>query len=320
MKNTVVFGTDYRYQTVRGKYGFGSVVGTTSLFNPTAGFQDQSSIPNHQYKARQLGFYLQDNLTVADTVAFSAGVRRDFVRQAAVNKKEARANNTSYSGSVMYLSAFGINPYYAYNEAFKVPDGLDGSNQLYKPNTTKQHEVGIKYLPEWLDGTFTVAYFHAKDRGALEAAPGGSIQADVTKRRGIEVQLDANLTKNLSATFAYTYQRSEKKAAGSDSFERNPQLPQNSFSSLLAYKFDDEAIKGLTLGAGVRHIGTSVYKEYKVPSATVVDLMANYQFRKNWVAQVNVQNLGDRRFVAGCNWFCYYGAGRNVNASLSYKF
>lgn len=320
LKNTFVFGSDYRYQTTQGKYGFGSVVGTTYLFNPTAGFQDQSTIGDGLYKARQLGFYLQDNITIADRIALTAGLRHDRVRQSANGNKEARENHTSYSGSAMYLSQIGLNPYYAYSESFTVPNGLNGNDELYKPSITKQHEIGIKYLPDWLDGAFSVAYFYAKDQGQLVAAPGGSVQADLSKRHGVEVQLDANVTKNLSATVAYTYQRSEKKAATSSEFTRNPQIPQNSVSAFVAYKFDQSVLQGLTLGAGVRHIGTSVYTQYKIPSATVADLMANYTFNKNWVGQLNVQNVGNRRFVASCDWFCYYGAGRNVNASVSYKF
>lgn len=320
LKNTVVVGTDYRYQTVNGKYGYGSVSGTTYLFSPTAGYQDQSTIPDYQYKARQLGFYLQDNLTIADTIALSGGVRHDRVRQSALGTKEAKENHTSYAGSVMYLSSIGVNPYYAYNEAFKVPDGLSGNNELYKPSITKQHELGIKYLPMWLDGTISIAYFSATDKGALVAAPGGSLQSDKTERSGVELQVDANLTENLSTTLAYTYQRSETKAAGSSSQTRNPMLPQNSFSALFAYKFNGSILNGLTLGVGVRHIGTTVYGNYKLPSATIADLMASYQFNNNWLAQLNVQNVGDRKYIASCNWYCYYGAGRHINASMSYKF
>lgn len=320
VKNTVVVGTDYRYQTVKGKYGYGNVVGTSYLFNPTAGYQDQSTIPDYQYKARQLGFYLQDNLTIADTIALSGGIRHDRVRQSALGTKEAKENHTSYSGSAMYLSSIGLNPYYAYSESFKVPDGLSGNNELYKPSTTKQHEVGIKYLPTWLDGTISAAYFDAEDRGALVAAPGGSLQSDETKRRGVELQVDANLTENLSTTLAYTYQRSETKAAGSSTETRNPMLPQNSFSALLTYKFTGTTLNGLTVGTGVRHVGTTVYGNYKLPSATVADLMASYQFNENWITQLNIHNVGDRKYVASCNWYCYYGAGRNINASISYKF
>ncbi len=320
VKNKVVVGSDYRYQTVKAKYGFGSVTGTTYLFNPAAGYQDQSTIPDHQYKARQLGFYLQDNLTIADKVELGAGIRHDRVKHSALNKREAEKNHTSYSASAMYLAPFGLNPYYSYSESFKVPEGLNGQQELYKPSTTKQHEFGLKYLPEWLDGTITVAYFTAKDRGELVAAPGGSLQAEKTSRKGVEVQVDANITPNLSAILAYTYQRSEKTAAGSTQTVRTPQLPQNSFSALATYKIDTGVLNGLMVGAGVRHTGTTVYGNYKLPSVTVADLVASYQINKNWTAQLNIHNVGDRRYVASCNYFCYYGAGRSINAQVSYKF
>lgn len=81
------------------------------------------------------------------------------------------------------------------------------------------------------------------------------------------------------------------------------------------------------MGAGVRYMGSSVtasqygvYNGARVPSATVVDLMANYAINKNWSAQVNVQNVGDRKFLSGCDTYCYYGASRNILATVSYKW
>lgn len=76
----------------------------------------------------------------------------------------------------------------------------------------------------------------------------------------------------------------------------------------------------------MRYVGSSVtaqgslYSGAKVPSVTLVDLMARYDFNKNWSTQINVENLGDRRYVAACDYYCYYSAGRNINAQVSYKF
>ncbi|RZN53051.1 TonB-dependent receptor [Avibacterium paragallinarum] len=82
----------------------------------------------------------------------------------------------------------------------------------------------------------------------------------------------------------------------------------------------------MTLSANILYIGKSVtqngslYSGASVPSVTVVDLMARYQFTPNWFVQLNVENVGNRRYLAGCDYYCYYGAERNINASVSYKF
>lgn len=57
-----------------------------------------------------------------------------------------------------------------------------------------------------------------------------------------------------------------------------------------------------------------------MPSYTVVDLMAQYQFMENWVAQLNVNNVADREYVASCEFYCYYGEERSVVGTLSYRW
>ncbi|EQA14629.1 outer membrane insertion C-terminal signal domain protein [Glaesserella parasuis H465] len=85
-------------------------------------------------------------------------------------------------------------------------------------------------------------------------------------------------------------------------------------------------LNGLTVGAGIRYVGHSVtskgslYSHARLPSVTLVDLMARYQINQNWSAQLNVDNVGNRKYVAACDYYCCYGAERKVNATVSYKF
>lgn len=331
IKNTVVAGFDYRHQRVNALYTLFGATSATNVFNSHSGYnqaQDVSSAPNTHIKSRQLGFYLQDSLTIKDTVKLGMGIRHDKARNDEYSSSQSvKANKTSYSASAMYLSPIGLNPYYSYTESFRLPTGLSGNQSLYKPNTTKQHEVGVKYLPNWLDGTISIAYFQAKDKGALisNGTTATVSSVDPIKRRGVEVQLDAQLTKNISAIFAYTYLKAERETATENI--RQELFPKHSFSAATNYAFTEGTLEGLTLGAGVRYMGSSVtasqygvYNGARVPSATVVDLMANYAINKNWSAQVNVQNVGDRKFLSGCDTYCYYGASRNILATVSYKW
>lgn len=233
----------------------------------------------------------------------------------------------------MYEAPFGLNPYVGYSEAFTLPIGQNGTGKLYSPTITKQIEAGVKYLPTWVDGSITLAAFRAKDKGAMfsKYLPAwGMFQdsaAENHQRQGIELQADINFLNNWNLALAYAYQKSVEKRADKDVL--NPRVPKHTFAAKTDYTISKGVLEGLTLGAGIRYVGASVSKtdEYalhsngiKVPSTTLVDLMARYQFNKNWVAQLNVDNITNRRYVASCDWFCYYGAGRNINASVSYKF
>lgn len=346
-KNSLVVGTDYRHNKVDTMYdpmGSGATTGS-NIYNATVGYnQAQNPNPTHyQIKAQQLGFYLQNQSRFVDSVVLGLGVRHDRAKQSEhTSDQRVKQHHTSYSGSLMYETPFGLHPYFAYSEAFSLPVGISGEQSLYDPNITRQYEVGVKYLPTWLDGVMTVAGFRAKDTGAVIASRTTTgittSSEDPIYRKGLEIQIDANLTTNWQATLAYTYTKSVTKATSADTANtaqvglgekfRNQYIPTSVLAAKTAYTFKDTIFDGLTLGAGIRYNGHSVatksvwnsYSHARLPSATVVDLMAQYQFKNGWILQINADNVGDRRYVAACDSYCYYGAGRNVNANVSYKF
>lgn len=331
LDNTVVVGADYRHQKVDALY---TLFGTTSAVNilePTSGYhqtQDVSSAPRTNIKARQLGFYIQNNARLVEKFVVGFGVRHDRAQNDEYTRAQSvKKNHTSYSASFMYEAPFGINPYFSYSEAFRLPVGLSGNDVLYDPNITKQYEVGVKYLPTWLDATISLAAFKAKDKGALLSKDNGATisNPDIVRREGVELQLDAMLTKNWSATLAYTYLKSVTQAT--DGEVRNPLIPKQTVAARSTYSFDQGLLNGLMVGAGVRYLGNSVtaknyslYSSARVPSATLVDLMARYEINPNWALQLNAENIGNRRYISGCDTYCYYGEGRKFTANLSFKF
>lgn len=172
-----------------------------------------------------------------------------------------------------------------------------------------------------------IAGFHAKDTGALISNGTGATvsSADPIYRKGFELQADVNLTENWTGTLAYTYTKSESKDS-TGTKTRRPLIPTNTLAAKTAYTFSNGMLNGLTVGAGIRYVGHSVtskgslYSHARLPSVTLVDLMARYQINQNWSAQLNVDNVGNRKYVAACDYYCYYGAERKVNATVSYKF
>ncbi|WP_425356284.1 TonB-dependent receptor domain-containing protein [Sinorhizobium fredii] len=77
--------------------------------------------------------------------------------------------------------------------------------------------------------------------------------------------------------------------------------------------------------AGVRYIGSSYGDDansFKVPSVTLVDLAADYQW-ENYELQLNVSNLFDKRYVASCfsaSAGCFYGEGRKIVGAVRYRW
>lgn len=331
LKNDLVLGVDYRHNTINGIYTQYALWSQLDLSDYRAGWGQSGDLTasNVRLKARQLGFYLQDQARIAEKYRLGFGIRHDRSRISEGNlTEEAKYNVTSYSGSFMYEAPLGLNPYFSYSESFNMPLGVSGVNKLYDPQITRQYELGVKYVPTWLDGTFSVAGFRAKDTGALISRNGGETTVsseDPIYRKGVEVQADVYFTPNWAGALAYTYTKSVSKNAVNLK-TRQPLIPTNVVAVKTSYNFSEGFLNGLTVGAGIRYIGHSVtskgalYSHARVPSATVVDLMARYAITPNWIAQVNVDNVGNRRYVAGCDYYCYYGAERKISGSLSYKF
>lgn len=336
VENTLVAGIDHRQQKINGRYqSFGIPVtpGTTDIFNPDYGVEaDTANVGRNDMKTRQTGFYLQDSIKLFNLIGISAGVRHDRASSKEfANNQTVKANHTSYSGSIMYYAPQGFNPYFSYSESFRLPSGLSGNQTLYDPQTTEQYEIGLKYLPSWFDGSVSIAAFKANDKGAPVSSPGGvgnTVSGDVAKRRGVELQAQAQITDNLSGQLAYTYLRRTDR--GSDGVDYNNALYAKHAASVRGiYAFKDGALNGLALGAGVRYVGPSrvdgqwatAFRGAKIPSSTVVDVFARYSFADDWTAQLNVDNLGNRKYIAACDAsYCYYGQGRSILGSVSYKF
>lgn len=328
--NTLLGGIDYRHQKIDALYTLFGSGAPVNVHTPSASYGQPFTVdaPNTGIKARQLGFYLQNSTKLYDTIGITAGIRHDRARSEEVvnNNQAVKANHTSYSGSLMYFAPHGINPYIAYSESFSLPTGLSGNQTLYSPKTTEQYEAGVKYLPSWVDGSFSLAVFKARDKGALISNNIGATVSSESpiKRKGVEIQADAQITDNLKGVFAYTYLSSITDADGNT--VRNHLIPKHSASLRGVYQFNKGALNGLDIGAGIRYTGNSytqagsLYAGRQVPSSTVFDAFAKYRFARDWEAQINVDNLTNRRYLSGCDYNCYYGAERSITGKLSYRF
>src|SRR5690606_20871609 len=55
----------------------------------------------------------------------------------------------------------------------------------------------------------------------------------------------------------------------------------------------------------------------KVASYTLVDATASYPLSNHWNLQVNATNLLDKEYLSACDFYCYWGTSRTVDAQFS---
>jgi len=93
-------------------------------------------------------------------------------------------------------------------------------------------------------------------------------------------------------------------------------------------------LAGVTVGGGGNWEGKTYTTDPAAPagnttnnqilqdSFAMVNLMARYEINKNWSAQLNVDNLTDKKHLAMFSAYnqITYGAQRRVTAALKYRF
>lgn len=323
-ENTLLMGVDYQDLSLEGEetdvFPFGDSI---DLFSPeygnfTAPTSDQAK--DRDIDKDQLGIYVQDQLRIDDRWVLLGAVRYDDaetdneVRGEAVQR--ADDSEVTWSGGVMYLSDIGLNPYLSYTESFQPLARTDDGGSLYEPLEGEQWELGMKYAPPGWDGYVSAAYFDLEESNSLVSGPTGTpIQKGERESKGIELEGVGYLTDNLQLTAAYTY-----TDARDENDDRASLIPRHQASAWLDYSFVGGRLDGLALGGGIRHVGESVDGDINVTDYTVFDAMGRYDFDEHWRAQVNVSNLTDEKYVASCDYWCYYGESRSVISSLSYRF
>ncbi len=328
-ENTLLLGADYQNLGVSGQeadpFPFGDPI---DIFNPTYGNftpVGQDDLLTREIDKEQTGLYAQNQLRIDDRWVLLGGVRYD---QADTENRNVTAGTTqrsdddqvSWSGGAMYLGENGVNPYISYTESFDPLGRVDSDGDLYEPREGRQWEAGVKVSPFGWDGYVTAAVFDLQESNTLINSPSGfQVQEGERTSQGFELEGVGYLTDDLKVTAAYTYTDSRL-----EDDQRAPLIPRHQASTWLDYAFTGGALNGVTLGGGVRYVGstidTSVADNTAVGSYTLVDAMVGYEFADGWQAQLNINNLTDKEYVASCEYWCYYGESRSVIGSLRYRW
>ncbi|QFT84275.1 Ferrichrome-iron receptor precursor [Halomonas sp. THAF12] len=345
-ENTLLLGAGYQrldldydnadsFRTLGDGSSYFVNIDTVDMFDPDRGAfnEPQTGDPtHHDVEKEQIGVYVQDQFRLNDKWIFLAGARYDSVDSRDVYRDETGRSREGYdddqvslTGGVMYLADNGLSPYVSYSESFTPLASTDARGESYEPLEGRQFEVGIKYAPPGFDGYVTVSAFDLEESNTLITSSAGA-QRQIGERSstGVEIEGVGYLTDNLKLTASYTYTDTRVDVSEEQQDEHAPLVPYNMASAWLDYDFAG-ALHGLSVGGGVRYVGSSANspdagETYQVPSHTLYDAVVRYDVNEHWGAQLNVNNLTDEEYISGCDFYCYYGESRSVIGSLSYRF
>ncbi|MBE2984995.1 TonB-dependent siderophore receptor [Campylobacter sp. RM9344] len=326
-ENKVIFGIDYRKMKGSGFYGDG-MLSPLNKYNPARIYQARPIVPGFNLNQSQVGFYLQDEAKIYNNLILTSAIRHDKTKTT-VNMNNTglngkKINQTTFSLGAMYVfEELGLMPFANYSESFTPPTATDNYGNA-KPLEGKQVEVGVKYLPNFIDAEITASYFDAKLENS-NIADGSAFGRQVGKQisRGFELSSNVNLLENLNWLLSYTHYNSTKTDLSTTQTIRTKMMPKDTLSSWLTYKFELGQLGTIKAGAGLRYVGSTVdnqyYPDYRVPSYTLLDAMIGYTYKK-WDFALNATNLTDKEYISAVNYWAYYGEGLRATLTAKYKF
>ena len=246
---------------------------------------------------------------------------------------------TPYAGLVFDINQ-NYSAYASYTDIFQPQNRRDLAGNLLDPVVGKNIEAGIKgeFFEKRLNASLAV--FQIKQDGLGQEAglvdrDGAGPNAPETyyravagaKSRGFEFDLTGRIAPGWNATAGYT----QFRAKDGDGNDFNSIYPRRLLRVFTTYRLPGEWDK-LTVGAGVNWEGRTWTLDPNAPASTdgiieqksfaLVNLMARYEFSRQLSAQLNVNNLFDKKHFGlsaayeGVN----YQAPRGASLTLRYRF
>lgn len=335
VEQTVMVGVDLKYFDLNEQQFFSSV-GPISLTNPVYGTVTDLPplVTDTGFTQKQAGVYVQDQIRWGDGWIATLNARYDWAQTenkgvsygAPVNLDTTDEEATYRIGLAKEIGN-GFFPYASVATFFNPP--TSGSRSDGKPVEAEhgeQYEVGFKWAPTGRNLLITAAAFDLTRENVQQTGPTSLIdQLGKVRSRGIEIEGKGEIMPGLMLKAAITSMDVEQTESSTPALlGKTPYITVEKFASLgLAY--DVPSVEGLTVSGGVRYIGSSWVDNLntqEVPSVTLLDAGASYEFGDGWQANFAVSNLTDETYVASCQGaeYCFYGDGRKASLAIRKSF
>lgn len=298
--------------------------------------------------APTMGLMAQDVITFNKYIKAHLGVR--YSRLIGSDKEKDYAWNPSLGIMISPIENMNVFGSYTSTTALRSSNNPLATGGTVGASTTKQWEAGIK--SDWLNERlrFNVTFFDINtDNLSYEIIGNGGngtgkyAMAGELKRKGMEIELIGKILPNLQVMTGWAYVDAQYKDSPSFVSGSAPiNTPKHSANAWLNYKFNEGALTGLDVGAGVYYVGTRPVDDYKLkavagghvngtqpderpfnmPEYTTVDAQIGYSFKNGLGLRGFFNNIFDS---VGYN--SYFRGGyidqiqpRNFAVQVNYKF
>ncbi|QYJ85792.1 TonB-dependent siderophore receptor [Shewanella mesophila] len=350
LKHHVLVGIDaYDYQLDkvqnrwRTQFGSHDTTYSINLFNPEYGqsVDDLSPLRNETDKQQSIGAYVQDQIDINEHWQALFGIRIDRFSQDVTNNltgsvTEQDQTATSPRFGLVYNFNDDWTVYSSYAEGFRPNSGISYDNKAFDPEQSKSYEVGMKWSLFNGDFNGTLALYKAEKSNVLSADMvhiGFSAPLGAAESKGLELDLNANITNDTRLSLAYAYTDAYTKnevvnsdwgvaiAAGSPLINVAKNTANVTLEHNLSISQHDTLI-GISANYVGDRLGETIDPNYILPSYTVVRLFTDIELADDLSLKLNIDNLFDEEYYASSYSALWTmpGAPRTYKASLKYRF
>jgi len=347
LPNQFALGVDAshsRFQHANNTYVGSPDPASVDPYDPIAGHFVSAipTIPRYRNTARQYAVYGEERLEVTPRWAVLAGARYDHAQ---VERENLISGQQDFGRTYTNIgwrvgTVFDATPDTAlYAQLARAADPVGGllmlsaANSKFDLSTGRQLEVGLKQSFWEKKGEWTLAAYRIEKNNLLARDPSNPqlrVQVGQRSSTGVEAtlgmtlardwQLDANATV-LRAKFD-DFIESEQGVAVSRAGKVPPDVAQKLANIWLSYNF----MPGWSASGGLRAVGRRYAdnaNRIAMPGYATADLALRWQATPDTTVSLRAANLFDRGYFTTAyyttsQWF--YGPGRQVEASVHYRF
>ncbi len=334
--SSTLVGVEYRDASTKDF----SIYGPTSSINISAPVYSGAPTNLFVYSDSESDYttqsvFLQQNFSFYNRLITTVGVRHDWLDLSSKGTSWGVASNdsdefseTSLRGALTYKITEQISSYLSYVESVAPPSiGVE-------PERGEQYEFGVKYAPANMNALFSASIYNLKKKDITIAVVQntGIIERETigeSRVRGFDLEGKAELTKNISVICSYSYIDSEMVRG---TLSSGVSLEGNEFSVTpkhIAALWVNHTIPGsgsrgdMTFGFGARYLGSYYFdaaNTARSEAATIYDAALTYEVLDNAELTIHTSNLLDEQHVVGSGTADYYNPGREIMATICYRW
>ncbi len=331
--HTVLVGADYYDYLYRANVGFdftNNPALQTDYFNPASLPISPDDFPRpypNETRRKSYAPYVQDQMALPGRVHLLIGARLQHLTQTSPGTPDYDKDFVQPRAGILWRPRPWLSTYYSYAENSGNATGLAFPNQALPPESSRQHEGGVK--TESLDGrlTATLSVFNLTKFNITAADPDHptfSLSIGEVRSRGFEFGVQGALTDSWNVLFNYN-NADPKVVVGASGFyvagQSLPYLSNRNAAVLTSYKLPWAHLRGVVVGGGLNwasdsnpYPGTTLspapYTGYAIASA-----LASYATRMGGheaKLQLNVTNLFNEKYLT-----TFYDAGTIASGTWS---